>query len=442
MKKLKYLVMFCVLLSLMLTGCYDAVEPDEEVYTEVIGVDKGVNNKLILTVQFPSYKEGSGSGGGMPKGSGGGGGGNSAEDTGEVEGTIATSVEAPTVLEGLNLINAYTPRRVSLAHAKIIVFSEAIAREGTGKYINMLTKFRDIRSVMRIVICNGSAREFILENKSVIGTSISKAIELMFSQTRTTGYFPDTYLHEFYFNLTTPYRQPTAIYAGVNNFQKYLESKNGSKAPLKIVTNVEPGDLPRKGAAKREYLGTAVFEGDKMIGHLTTFETRYFLMVANRFNRALMSIEDRHAPGNAILLDTRMGRKTDIKAHFENGVPVIDVKLNIEVDILGIQSGIDYESVKLIDNLNNQIASFLESGIRKTIAKTQELHCDIFGFGLKVAGNFNTIREFEEYNWLKHYQEAKVNVAVKVNVRRTGMTSGTPPYVNIEGIQKTWGGKK
>lgn len=424
------------MLSALLTSCYDAIEPDEEVYTVVIGMDKGVNNKVKFTIQFPSYKEG----GGSKKGGSGSGGGGTEGDTGEVTGTIITSVEAATALEGLNLINTSIPRRISLMHAKILVISEEMAKEGIGPYVSVLIRHREVRRVMRIVICKGTAEEFVKQNKNIIGTSVSKGIELMFTQAKTSGYFPDTLLHDFYFDLISPYGQPHAIYAGVNDFKKLDESLNSGKSPLKTELDMEPGTIPRIGGAKREFFGTAVFDGDKMVGHLDSFETRCFLIVTNQLKRATMTIEDKHKPGDAIVLDIRPGRKPIIKIVFENGMPVINVNLNIEADIFGIQSRINYGRINLIDDLNNQLKIYLEDGIKRTIEKTQkEWNCDIFNFGFKAAGYFSTIEEFEKYNWLKHYRDAKMNVYVNANVRRTGMTFGSIPYINTEGREKIWG---
>lgn len=96
------LALFIVSLS---TGCTsDSKEVDDQVYALVIGIDKGTTNKLHLTVQFPTYKEGGGGGGGgMSKKDGGEGGGD--EESGKVDGTIMESVEASSILEGMNIIN-------------------------------------------------------------------------------------------------------------------------------------------------------------------------------------------------------------------------------------------------------------------------------------------------------------------------------------------------
>lgn len=215
----------------------------------------------------------------------------------------------------------------------------------------------------------GNVEEFIIENKTVIGTSILKATELMFNQARTSGYFTDTLFHEFYFDMMTPYGQPHAIYSGLNDFKKIAESMNGIKPPIKTELDMNPGDIPRKGGARREFFGTAVFNSDKMVGHLNSFETRCLLMVTNKFKKAIMTIEDKNKPWNAIVFDIRLGRKTKTNVYFEDGIPVINVKLNIEADILGIQSRINYEKVNLIDDLNNQLKTYLENGIRSTHVK-------------------------------------------------------------------------
>jgi spore germination protein KC len=43
---------------------------------------------------------------------------------------VVSTVEAPSLLEGINLLNAAVNRQVSLMHAKMLVFSEEYAREG------------------------------------------------------------------------------------------------------------------------------------------------------------------------------------------------------------------------------------------------------------------------------------------------------------------------
>jgi spore germination protein KC len=63
-----------------------------------------------------------------------------------------------------------------------------------------------------------------------------------------------------------------------------------------------------------------------------------------------------------------------------------------------------------------------------TIKKTQkELKADIFGFGEHMAGNFFTIEDWEAFDWLSRYPDAKVNVSLNLKIRRTGSIFQTYP---------------
>lgn len=421
-QKLKKILAIVVILCLPLTGCYDATEIDEEAYALVIGVDKGVNNMIRVTFQYATYKDGGGG-----KGQGGGGGGGD-EESGEIDDTIVATVEAPSLLEGIDMLNSAVNREVSLIHAKVLVFSEEYARGGVGMYVEPLVRFRETREFMRIIVCKGTAREFIQGNRNLIGMNSAKSIDLMFEQSKNTGYFPDVIFNDFYIDLLTPYGQATAIYAGVNDFKHLEEGLAEGQPPLNIDSNIEPGNLPRKGGTKDELLGTAVFDGDKMVGHLFQHETRFFLLGIGEFRTGFFTIEDPEMPGYIFITGIQLARKPKIKAHFENGVPVIDLELMLDANIVSLQSRLHYETVKNIRKLELAAEKYFQEGLSKTVEKTQkEFNSDIFHFGKKIAGNFKTIQEFEKYNWVQHYKDAKINVKVDVNIRRTGSIFGASP---------------
>lgn len=431
-------IIFIGIVMIAGTGCQtDAMEPDDQVYTLVIGIDKGVSNKIRLTVQFPTYKS---SGGGtspqQKKGSGG-------EGESEVSGTIVQTVEAATVPEGINLLNTATSRKISLVHAKAIILSEALAREGVGPYMQVIARYREGRRVMQVIVCKDSVEDFIKENATLVGESMAKAMELMETQSDFTGYFPRVSFQTFYKKLLSSYEQPYAIYAGTNDFKNLQEENSKIKSPLKVQRGMQPGEEPRKGGRNIEYAGTAVFNGQKMVGSLDSEETRYFLMVIGEFKRAALTINDDYSPGEAIPLDIRLGRKPKIRAYFKKGKPVINVELNIEADIGAVQSRISYEGPENIQKLNNMLKKNIEKGVRDVIKKAQkEWNVDIFTFGRKIAHSFGTIQEFEKYGWLDKFDDAGINVSVRANTRRSGLMYESAPVRNNTGKESIGGGKK
>lgn len=425
-KKLSTMGLICTLLCSLLTGCVDSSEVDDNIYVIAMGIDKGINNKLILTVLYPTYMGG-------PAATGGGGMNSSQAGPG----FNIHSIEAPSVLEGINRLNMAISRRVSLSHTVMLVISEEFAKQGVSTYLAPIARFRETRGTMYMVVSRGKAVDFLKENKSNVGESVSKAVELMIAQSQNTGFFPAVNFEDFYRDVLSTYNNGVTAYAGVNTFQKLDFNKSTENPPLITEEDDMPGELKRIGVAKREFAGTAVFASDKMVGSLTPSETRYMLLIQGKFTSGIFTIEDKNALEKAIMLDIKSGRKPKISGHFENGKPVIDVKLSIEADIDSIQSRIHYEDTKMIENLNGQLKDHMQKDIKELIWKTQtEFNSDIFGFGTKLAGNFNTIQDWEKYKWLSHYKEAKVNVSLDVNIRRTGLMLRSAPVITESGETK------
>lgn len=418
------ILVLVILFPLLFSGCYDSAEIDDEVYAIAIGVDKGTGQNLKVTVQYPVYK------GGEKSGSGGGGGGGEGKEEGQVGSTIVSSIEAPSILEALNLFNTSLGRRISLMHSKMLVFSEEVARLGVSRYIAPFTRYRETRRTMRVAVSKSNAEELLMNMKALIGESTQKGIELLFDQYKTNGLFPNSTLSEFYKDLTLSYEQPFAIYSNLNELKgtgQFSQSENSGTTDSPDFT---AGALSRKGGPKVELLGTALFKGDKMTGKLDGYETRFFLMVTGAFERAYMTLNDINAPGNILVFDIRQGRQPETRVTFKNNKPVLGVNLNIEADIISIQSRIKYEKGTAIGGLEQQLKTYFQNGIKKMIEKTQkQLDSDAIGFGRKAAHHFSTVAEFENYKWLDRYKDADVNVNVEVNIRRTGLIYEASPVV-------------
>jgi len=421
MRKLTFLRIFLLTAFLiLLTGCYDSREVDDEIYVISIGLDKGTTNKVRLTIQYPTYMDDTGGSGGQQGEMGG------MESPKKQGKSNIHTIECSTILEGIDMLGMAISRRVSLMHAKMVVFSEEFAREGIGSYLAPVTRYRETRTSMAVVVVRGTAEDFIKEVRTNIGGTISKAVEFMFLQARYNNYFPYVHFKDLYRNMVSSYQQPVAIYGGVNNFDN-IPDQAVEEPPLVVKKGFLPGQLPRRGVAKREFTGVAVFSGDKMVGVLDSYETTYYLMLTGRFPTGAVTFEDPNAPGTAIVLDLRNGRKPRIKARIQDGKPIIDINVKLEGEIESIQSRINYEERGMLEALNQHIQQVLYDDMMKLIEKVQkEYKADIFGFGRYLAANFATIQEWEEYNWLSRFSEAQINLDLDVHIRRTGMMRKSP----------------
>jgi spore germination protein KC len=414
------------LIALILTSCYDAVEIDEQAFVMTVGIDEGISNKWRVTLQIPTMQSEAG---------GGTGGGGQSTLGGKGAGYTVVTIEAPSFVDAINMFESSIPRRLSFEHMKFIVISKGMAKSGKlGEYIAPIRRYRQIRNSSHVIIARGSADEFVNELEPLIGVKISKSQELFFIIPGETAYFPHVMLEDLYDGFKSTYRQPIAVLGGVNNFNNIKETGEKWGTEFKPGGGYLAGQLPRKGGSSIELFGTAVFDGDTMVGELNGDETRLMLIGRGEFERGFFGIPDPKKPELLVPLDVRLKKSNrKVSAKIENGKPNIHLKLDLEGDILAVQSRINYESPELKPVLEKAFEQYIKTGLDELISKTKALKVDILQFGRKAVWNFNTIQEWEKYNWIVQYKKADVTTEVSFTIRRTGTMLNNSPVLTTEG---------
>ena len=422
------MLLMCLFFVCALAACYDAREITEWAYAYSIGFDKGITDKLRLSVQIPTMKRQQGGGGDQMGGAGGQG-----ADIQEKGGYMVITIDCPTFFSGINLINSFLPRELNYMHTSYLVFSESLAREGIDQYITALIRSRQMRREMNLIITKGPSNEFLKENIPAVGTALSKTQQNMMELSRKTGLFESTEYGMFSNKIKTTYSSPIAILAAVNDFSKFQEGSGSGEASYRTSWGYYAGELVRRGGSKVEFLGTAVFDGGKMVGELNGDETRAMLMARGEFKRGFFAFQDPKKPDLLISMDIREQKGPKVKVRFQDGKPIVDLKVSLEGDILAIQSTIDYEDRKLKPILENEVKRLVKGRLDETIRKCQDLNSDVFRFGYVAAMKFSTIQQWEEYNWLKRFKDTEVNTEVEFTIRRTGTKVKSSEIFDIEG---------
>ena len=424
MRRIVVLLILPVLVMILLTSCYDASEVDDLSFVLTIGIDKGVTDKVRLTLQFPTMQ-------GQTGGSSGSSGGGSSDGK---SGYDTITMDAPSFFTGINMMNSAMPRRLSFEHAKFIVFSEEIARNGdVSEYLAALVRYRQIRRTCHVIVSKGSTMDFVDSNESYIGETLSKTMEEMVTEADNTGLFTHGTLNDLYDGIKSTYRQPIAILGAVNNFKNLKHDGSKESSDFKNGGEYYAGQLPRLGGNKIELLGSAVFDGDTMVGELNGEETRLMLMVTGKFQRGFFTIQDPKEKKYVVPLDIRQKKKPDIKVKIENDKSIIQIKLYLEGEILAIQSRINYESGELMPILEKAFEQQIKNEMDDLMKKCKGLKTDVFGFGDVVVMQFATIPEWEDYNWKKKFENTEVTTEVEFKILRTGTMLKSSPNISTEG---------
>lgn len=420
--KVFYIILAFIIISVSVTGCYDRREVDEMAYVMAIGLDRGTNNLINLTVQIAVP---------LAMGGGGGGGGGGDGGGGESKSVDTITVQTPSLLAGLNLINNSVSKQINISHAKLIVFSEDLARQGLHNYLHALARNREFRPHTYVAVARGSAEDYLKSIKPKLEANPAKFYELTYSASYT-GFNPIILFHDFYSQVESLDVQPVATLAAVGKFEssKQFNNQNSTAKDKGRATPFEgdylAGDIPKAGGVTGERMGMAVFNGDKMVGAMDGEDVGYYLMSSGRFSYDFMTFPDPFSKGSYIVLNLKQSRIPQRRVDIVNGRPRVSLKVTLEADIASIQSGIDYESDT--GTIENSAAAFIKDGITRFLNKTsKDLKSDVCGFGREVKGKFATWKEWEGYNWLDKYKDSVFDVSVDLKIRRPGLIIRTVP---------------
>lgn len=414
MIKRGFVLLAICLLSLTLTACYDAKEPDEWAYVYTIGVDRGVADALRLTVQLPKVNKMTG------------GQSASGDDKSGSEGHFSViTVDCATLYDGINMINTSLSRELNYTHTKYILISENFAREGLESFVNSLSRVEQIRRIMYFAIVRGEASQFIEGFSPVLEAALPKVTEGLMQQSKISGLFINSSFGDLVSGIKSTKGQTFCALAAINDFSSLLPS--GSQPAEKGPEEYVAGELPRKGGNPFEFVGSALFFGDKMVGELNGAETRVVLMVRNEFRLGAITIPDPLKPEKHITFEVYPQKKTTMQVTFENDRPVISLQVFLEGELVHLESGIHYETQEMKPILEDTLKAYIKNELDKTLEKCRDLNCDVFGFGAKVARKFPTIQEWEAYNWLEQFKYAKVNFDIQFYLRHTGTIMKTNP---------------
>ncbi|KWX86573.1 hypothetical protein AMQ83_18180 [Paenibacillus riograndensis] len=376
----KTLYIFTLLLLLVfLTGCWDRKEIEEVGIVLGIGLDQSEGNdnnqqSISMLHQFA-----------IPKQFAANATGTSQKDY------INLVTEGSPVLKNIHELATRADRFPSYEHLRIIVISQALARDVDLKRItNFVLRNTDTRRSIRVVIDKGNAKD-IFEKRGISSN-------------------PSLLLRALSDNYKTSLTMPSESKLGD------ISEKLTEKASF-IVPGVETTDEGAKSA------GGAVIKGSlaKVVGWLDEEEVAGLnLLKGEKRQKGIIEGTDPKS-GEAIVYEIRT-IKSQIKPYFKGKRISFEVKINTVGKLREdwVDPGNAFKS-EFIKRAEQAAEASIKEAASKTLTKMQKsLKVDVAGFGTKVRIENPRIWHKLKEDWDEGFSEMPVEVKVDVNIQDFG----------------------
>ncbi|PWT98969.1 MAG: Ger(x)C family spore germination protein [Bacteroidetes bacterium] len=395
-KQLYKLLVCLILVTPLLTGCWDRLEIEERGTILGLAIDPIVKNvqnttgpfaksdfagyKLTAQVAIP---------GRIPLGPGGpsGGGGPTAKPV------LIMSKTGKTIDDAVNNLQQELANRVFFGHLRIIVVNQTLAKSGMQDVQDFFRRNAEIRRLAWLIISKGSAGPIIEATPQLSRVPTLYLVSIMDNAVRM-GKIPNVFLGNFWSTHSSNARDPV---------------------------------LPFISLYKKERIeieGLAVFKGDRMVSNLNQLGTAAYMELTGEHKAGYGFAVP--VPGDPKHSATIKGsnRKTKIKLRKNNGKPFFDVYMRAEAN-LEEKTGKTINNVRMMKQIGKDSTQLLLKNQEKTIKMLKECRSDVIGFGEYVRGEYPEYwRKFHSIeDWDREFANLDIRLHLDVELRRTGMSS-------------------
>ncbi len=414
---------------LLLTGCTRAIEPNDLAYIVAVGIDKNEDAKAYdITLQIANPQAISG---GSDEGGGEGG-----------KKTITNiTVTSTDIFSAVNIANHLYSKDLSLAHTKLMVFCDEIAREGELKGLSeTIARSEEIRPNTFLSVVKGSAKEYLASIEPTNEVNPVKYYEVIYD-VDYTGYIPKNQNRHFYAYEQTPERENVLPLSAVkkDSGESGGEQKDGSSGenesdkPLPdtgtqndfagfeyMHKNYLAGEIALEGDIKTQTCGMAIFRDGKMIDECGSVEALLYNILTGDYVMSEISYKNSKTPEEPVTVVQSQRKRPKVSVDIEGERPKIKVNIYLEADLRTLNEG--YVIEMDIDDFEEQVTAEIKTATEKFLYKTaREYNSDIIGFGSHIKSKFKTFDEFSAYGWQERYPLAEFDIDVEFRIRRSGL---------------------
>lgn len=373
LKKLIILLLVTSVLLVSQTGCWNSREINELAFVLSIALDKNDDGfKVTAQIAKPDVYSKNPSGG--------------SSGTEKEKPFWVVSGTGKTIFEAVRNMSEISSRRIFWPHIKVIIISEALARENILEIFDFFSRNPELRLRTWIAVTEGEAGK-ILEVMPLMEKDPSVNIEKIIDKSNLSGKAYKIMLKNFLEEYLDPYVDPVA-------------------SKLNIITVNERPTIELKGAA--------VFGSSNMLGWLNEIETRGLLWFKKQISGSIRVVDCPYDK-KPVTLEVKNG-KTDIKSYIRDGVPGFVITATAKGKLTEKSCTTEFNNAETIKALEEAFSSAIRMDIESVVAASKNYGSDFLDLSRILQIQHKKEWEKISANWPGLLKEAKIEIRVKSDI--------------------------
>jgi spore germination protein KC len=351
---------FVIVLTLSLTGCWDAIEISNHKIISLVGVDKiGDNVKFLLQYSTPTS--------------------NTVDNNNVMSGNAKLLTgEGKSFAEARESYLRRSANDIFIGSVRGLLFSDSLAKSGIEEYLNRLRGMGEYRRTITVFTTTKDIQR-IFNARQSSAYDIGFDIEHLSQQLTTNGLLFNSMVSTILENICVPYTG-------------YVISN------LDVINE------------EISITGYSVFNNNKKIGLIHTDKMRGINYIILKKSRGDYVIE---LDGERASVSTLL-KKRNIKAYYDGENIAFTIKLDLDLQILYLSENIKLDD-QMLKELEEKVSEEIKNDIMEAIDTSQvEYECDYLYFYKVFRAKYNS--EFKKMNWNEKYKDAEFDIEIKSKI--------------------------
>lgn len=386
----------CLVLLLLfpfLSGCWDSVELNQRAVVAAIGIDEDGESGYVVSLQVIVADEIAGA---------------KARGTTPI---VLFQEKGKNLFQAIRRASQRVSRIISLAHIRLVVIGEKLARAGIGDTMDFLERSGEIRLPVKMMVARGNTGKNVLAVMTAIGRIPANDIsgKLETSERLYAGDYAVT-IDDVIRSMINKGGGPVLTGIQVDGDLEQAPSKNN-------VDNILPKAIVHIN-------GMGVFQKDRLVRWLDDDQAIGLSMINNKVKSAETALscgKDRDTIGIETLFSA-----TNIHTQMEQGEPVFVINLKQTGAVQEAECPINLKSPEVMKRLQEQWTEETKKVITSTVREVQRTRSDVIGFGLALERSHPKQWKRLSSEWSRHFAESTVRIQVTSVLKHT--QTRTNPY--------------
>ncbi|WP_238905686.1 Ger(x)C family spore germination protein [Clostridium sp. YIM B02506] len=371
-RKIKSIVMI-IISAYLFTGCWNYREINNLSVVAGIAIDRNeLDGKYEVTIEIVNIKKG-----------------NDISNNSEY-----ITLCGDSLFDIIRNMISVSSRRLYFSHAKIVIISKELAKDGLSKAIDWYIRDAETRTDIYLLISKEKTAKEVLMTKRNENTIVSFDLAKVIQNEKSVSTTPKVDLWDF--------------------LDILKQKEADTSLPLIFIDKSGEKEVPR-------IEGMGIIKDDKLIGMVDRNIAKYILFATDEVNTGILVLgRNTSEPISFEIFKNR----TKTKYKLDDDKMIIQVLTDTVVSIAEYQAKEPFYTNEEKEVIEKQLSNMLEESIYNSINMIQkEYKSDIFGFGITLHKDYPKVWKELSGNWEYNFENLEVDVISKVQIKNSATTS-------------------